>query len=211
MAPGTVHTTNQYGEIEIVSYQHSFNVVVKFLETGYKTTVRSDHIRNGTVKDKTKPSVFGVGYIGDGAYFAKSNGIKSDIYTCWWNMMQRCYSHDYQSKKPTYVGCTVCEEWHNFQNFAKWYEENNIDGFHLDKDIKVRGNKVYSPETCMFVSNADNSIQANAKLYTLRSPDGVVAEIYNMRQFCKDKNLSDGDVSQVLSGKRNQHKGWTRA
>ena len=71
-------------------------------------------------------------------------------------MFDRCYYSGYQDNNPTYRGCTVAEEWHNFQNFAKWYEDNYIEGYQLDKDIKVEGNKVYGPDTCMFISKQEN-------------------------------------------------------
>lgn len=60
--------------------------------------------------------------------------------------------------KPTYEGCTVCDEWLYFSNFKKWFDENYIEGFQLDKDIIIRGNKVYSPQTCCFVPKEINII-----------------------------------------------------
>ena len=75
-------------------------------------------------------------------------------------MLERCYSKEKRYKNPTYEDCTVCKEWHNFQNFAKWYEENyyEIEGekMCLDKDILVKGNKIYSPSTCILVPNRIN-------------------------------------------------------
>ena len=64
-------------------------------------------------------------------------------------------------RHPTYKDVTVCEEWHNFQNFAKWFEDNYVEGFELDKDILVKGNKIYSPETCCFVPKEINSLFKN--------------------------------------------------
>lgn len=72
-------------------------------------------------------------------------------YIVWHSMLQRCYSEKYQNIRSTYIGCTVCEEWHLLSNFKKWFNENYIEGYHLDKDILVKGNKVYSPDTCCFV------------------------------------------------------------
>ena len=70
-------------------------------------------------------------------------------------MIQRSYDDDFKEREPTYKGCEVCTEWHNFQNFAEWFEDNyyKIPGevMSLDKDVLVKGNKIYSPETCMFV------------------------------------------------------------
>ena len=107
-------------------------------------------------------SVYGVGYYGEGKYVAKINGKHTPYYKTWNDMMIRAYSNKLHKKFKTYKDCKVCEEWHNFQNFAKWYEENyyEIEGekMHLDKDILVKGNKLYSPETCVFVPQRINSL-----------------------------------------------------
>lgn len=75
-------------------------------------------------------------------------------------MLNRCYDTKRHEKQPTYKHCIVCDKWLNFQNFAKWYYENyyEIEGqkMCLDKDILYKGNKIYSPETCIFVSNDIN-------------------------------------------------------
>jgi hypothetical protein len=73
-------------------------------------------------------------------------------------MLERGYSSRLQTKEPTYIGCTVCEEWLTFSNFKKWMETQDFEGKQLDKDILVQGNKIYSPETCIFVSNAINKL-----------------------------------------------------
>lgn len=76
----------------------------------------------------------------------------------WSQMLLRCYSETTRHKFPTYVDVTVCEEWHKFSNFKKWFDENYVDGYALDKDIIIKGNKVYSPETCCFVPREINTI-----------------------------------------------------
>ena len=77
-------------------------------------------------------------------------------------MLTRCYSEKEHKKHPTYIDCEVRDEWRNFQNFAKWYENNyyTVKGeiMHLDKDILVKHNKIYSPETCIFVPQAINKL-----------------------------------------------------
>jgi hypothetical protein len=77
-------------------------------------------------------------------------------------MLKRCYDEKLHEKEPTYINCEVCEEWHNFQNFAKWYYENyyevESERMHLDKDILVKHNKIYSSETCVFVPQTINSL-----------------------------------------------------
>ena len=77
-------------------------------------------------------------------------------------MLMRCYSAKYQEKHPSYKGCYVCNEWLYYHNFKKWYDENyyEIDGktSQLDKDILVKNNKVYSPNTCVFVPQFINTL-----------------------------------------------------
>ena len=67
-------------------------------------------------------------------------------------MLMRCYSESYQKKNQTYVGCTVCNEWLVFSKFRAWMVGQDWEGKELDKDILVKGNKLYSPQTCVFVS-----------------------------------------------------------
>lgn len=86
--------------------------------------------------------------------------------TVWQSMLDRCYNEDYLSRRPTYRKCTVCEEWHLFSNFKEWFDSNYIEGYHLDKDILVLGNTIYSPATCVFIPNRINNL-INLKDYTL--------------------------------------------
>lgn len=85
-----------------------------------------------------------------------------DSYSKWKSMLNRCYSPKYQIKRPTYVGCTVCDEWKTFSNFNEWYDSNKRAGMDLDKDILIRGNKVYGPQFCRFVPRAINSLLTNS-------------------------------------------------
>ncbi|AUR92613.1 winged helix-turn-helix DNA-binding domain protein [Vibrio phage 1.174.O._10N.261.55.A8] len=211
MVAGTQHMTNKHGKLEVVEYADATNVRVKFVDNGYETTARAADIRNGNVKDYMSPSVYGVGFMGKGGFKSILRGIVTKEYKTWVNMLGRCYDQKYQTRCPTYVGCSVCKEWHNFQNFAEWMATQDHDGKQLDKDIKVEGNKVYSPDTCTFVTPADNTAEACAKHYAFLSPDGLIEEIYNLNSFCSDNGLDQGHMSQVHLGKRNQHKGWRKA
>lgn len=53
------------------------------------------------------------------------------------------------------------------------------------------------------------SIEYNQKTYTLLSPDGTLITFTNMKEFCKENNLSNSKLCLVASGKRRTHKGWT--
>lgn len=80
-------------------------------------------------------------------------------YKKWASMLRRCYDRNYNVKNETYNECYVCDDWKLFSNFKKWFDDPTngyIDGYHLDKDLLLKGNKVYSPETCCFLPHEIN-------------------------------------------------------
>ncbi|MFW9603103.1 MAG: hypothetical protein ACMV1B_12410 [Prevotella sp.] len=114
--------------------------------------------------------IFGVG-INDATYKTrirtKTKGIEKTLWECpfykrWVSMLNRVYNSS-KSKCPTYEGCSVCEEWLTFSNFKAWMEQQDWEGKHLDKDLLVYNNKVYSPETCIFIPASLNSCLVSLK------------------------------------------------
>ena len=105
-----------------------------------------------------KPTVFNIGYNTKGGYKSTINKKKTKVYQTWQSMLERCYNEKSLIKCPTYIGCSVDERWHNFQVFAKWFENNYVENYALDKDILIKGNKIYSPETCCFVPQEINKL-----------------------------------------------------
>ncbi len=118
-------------------------------------------------------TVFGIGCVGEGKYCSRDGSKMSKDYTCWSSLMARCYSENYQINYPTYHNCKVKKEWHNYQNFAEWYEGNYVKGWELDKDILVKGNKVYSSETCCFVPKEINYLFTKRQNKRGKLPMGV--------------------------------------
>lgn len=85
------------------------------------------------------------------------NGKRIQVWICpyyrtWRSMLNRCYSNNYKSKRPSYIGCSVAEEWLKFSIFKEWMKSQSWEGNNLDKDLLIKGNKIYSPSTCIFVS-----------------------------------------------------------
>ena len=78
------------------------------------------------------------------------------FYRTWKSMLERCYSTKYQERQPTYIGCTVSDEWLTFSNFRAWMMAQDWEGKQLDNDLLFEGNKVYSDKTCVFVSEVVN-------------------------------------------------------
>lgn len=79
------------------------------------------------------------------------------FYVRWYNMVKRCYSEVFLRRWPNYEGCSICEDWRYFSNFKAWMETQDWEGNELDKDLLFYGNKIYSPETCVFVSSQVNT------------------------------------------------------
>ena len=188
-------------EMKIIEYNKAIDIVVEFQDE-HKARVRTSYATfvKGNIKNPYHKSVYGIGYIGEGEYKTSENGVHTKAYVSWTSMIYRCYSSNYLSKFPSYIDCYVCDEWHNFQNFAKWYYKNyyEIDGeiMCLDKDILIKGNKVYSPETCIFVSNNINVLFCKRNKARGKYPIGVQWDkekrkyIANCDIFDKETNKS---------------------
>lgn len=128
------------------------------------------------ISTSLRGSVFGVG-INDADYVTgkKVNGkfVRCPFYRRWINMLTRCYDKNYQAKRPTYKGCSVCDEWLLFSNFKSWMIKQNWEDNHLDKDLLIKGNKLYSPSTCLFVSSHINTLLSDNKKRRGAHPQGV--------------------------------------
>lgn len=116
---------------------------------------------------KRKSMVYGVG-IND-----VEERTRTTSYKTWKGMLCRCYYEKKRPCYPTYADCSVCEEWLTYSNFKKWFDENYIEGYDLDKDILFKGNKIYSPHACRFVPHEINSILLNRKRNRGILPIGV--------------------------------------
>lgn len=150
---------NTFGtQMKIVEYYGAFNVIVEFQDE-YKAKVHTqyDNFKKGKVKNPYDKIIFNVGYFGEGKYNRKKY---KTVYNYWYDMLKRCYEPYYINKNLTYVDCFVEEYFHNFQNFAKWYEENyyevNDEKMQLDKDILEKGNKIYNRKHMVFVPQRIN-------------------------------------------------------
>ena len=116
---------------------------------------------------------YGVG-INDADYFTQNkSGNKCEFYRKWVGMIERCHSKSFQENNPSYIGCSVCDEWLTFSCFKSWMEKQEWAGLQLDKDIISPGNKIYSPEFCAFVSGSLNKLLTNSRQARGNCPQGV--------------------------------------
>lgn len=175
---GEVRVNNFGSEMRIIGYRNTHNVDVYFPQYNWRTYGREyNQFKLGTLKCPYEPRVHGVGYLGVGKYKVSVNRKNTKCYEMWENMLKRCYSNNRGKRSKSYEDCFVCEEWHNFQNFAKWYEENyyEVEGqkMCLDKDIKYKNNKVYSKETCFIVPERINTLFERGRISKKNEPMGV--------------------------------------
>lgn len=157
---GKVCKSKSSGDFKIVKYNNKTNVEIQFINTGFEVVVQLGNIRNGSIKDPYLPSVCGIGVSGT-KYPIKVNGVITKEYTLWTHMLQRCYSDTYKKKQPTYEGCEVSNNFKNYEYFYEWCHKQvgfGNEDWHLDKDLLIKGNKVYSESTCVFIPKEINSV-----------------------------------------------------
>lgn len=111
-------------------------------------------------------------------YTESGKNLKKRVWICpfysrWKDMLTRCYSKNYQEKFPTYAGCYTVSEWHYFMTFKAWMEEQDWEGKELDKDILFPRNRVYSPNTCVFVDYKVNTFLTESQNRRGEWPIGV--------------------------------------
>lgn len=121
-----------------------------------------------------------IGAVNSGKYRSVINGKVTKEYRAWNNLITRISDEKQLSKYPKYKDCCICDDWLIFDNFAEWHKENyyEVDDeiMCLDKDILVKGNKIYSPETCIYVPNSINVLFTKSDKNRGEFPIGVYYE-----------------------------------
>ena len=192
---GKLFPTKQSGNLEVLEYVSATEVTVRFIETGYTTKCRLANIMSGQIKDRLKPSVYGVGIVGE--KYPLENGKQSKEYSVWVRMLDRCYSTTNDTRK-TYEGCEVTSSFRYFPFFKEWCHNQvgfGEKGFALDKDILVKGNKIYSEDTCCFVPQEINNLFTNKKVKNNLIKTGV---LFNERTKRYSVGFSKGSKTKHL-------------
>lgn len=133
------------------------------------------------------------------------------FYTKWTNMIKRCFDPKHREAFPSYEGCYICEQWRYFTNFKSWMETQVWAGLQLDKDILFPGNKVYSPETCVFVSAKVNSFVLEHDSARGEWPIGVTKDVKTGRflaQCCPVVRVKQGNIIGVYQTPDEAHQAW---
>lgn len=171
---GSVFKTNKYGDVEVVEYINSSFVKIRFINTNRVKEEHLSSVRSGYVRDDSIPSTCGFGYIDiEGASIGRN---MTKEYQLWNNMINRCYNEKGLSRNPSYKDCHVSEEWRYLSNFRDWCHTQtgyDQDGWQLDKDILIKGNKIYSEDNCCFVPPEINTLILKADRSRGKYPVGV--------------------------------------
>ena len=177
---GQTKVSRDGATMKIVEYNGANDITVEFMDDlNYKVHAIYHNFQQGTIFNPGWRMMYNRGYIGVGPYEQTIDNKPTKAYDAWRRMFDRCYNAKYHEKYPTYIDCEVCEEWFNFQNFAKWFYNNyyEVDGqsIEVDKDWYVIGNKTYCPNSCCLVPNLINTCMlTHDKIKNHDMPIGVM-------------------------------------
>ena len=200
---GTELVSNQGCLMKCVEYINADNIIIEFQDKyKYRVNTTWRHFVRKGIKNIYAPTVLGVGILGN-QHELKGRLKDSKEYQSWKDMLGRCYNENAKQKYPTYKDVTCCKEWLLFDNFVKWlHSQENFEVWKsmplsaLDKDILVKGNKVYGPDTCCLVPYHVNMLFETSKKTRGNLPIGV--------RFNKDKNKYAAQCSVKIEGNKNR-------
>lgn len=194
---GTEMLNYQNCLMKVIQYNSSHDIIVEFQDI-YKAKAHTQwrDFKNGIVKNPYYPSVYNIGVVGN-KYPTSINRVAIKEYNVWLDMIKRCYCEETKLKYPTYKDITCCSEWLLYDNFYEWlHSQENFSKWiklgksAIDKDILIKGNKIYSPNTCCLVPHNVNMLFVKDKSKRNDLPIGVTYyKRTNMyRVSCGDNN-----------------------
>lgn len=129
-------------------------------------------------------------------------------YRRWKDMLRRCYRKDRDRRSLSYVGCSVSDEWLSFSNFNDWYRLNFVAGWHLDKDLLINGNRVYSPKGCLFIPHYINSFTEDSRATRGEFPQGVCYHKQNKNFISYIREDGKRNRLGSFSSPKEAHEAW---
>lgn len=177
---GETRLNKQGTMMKIIRYGSHEDIDIEFLDDFHyiKEHQVYSNFKSGGVKNPYDKTICDVGYIGVGKYKTGTETKHTEEYQNWTCMTRRCYDEKLKERYSAYYGdCIVCNEWHNFQIFSEWWNNNiyrvGTERMHLDKDILFDGNRLYSPDTCLIVPQRINMMfLKKPNKYNL--PNGII-------------------------------------
>lgn len=171
---------NQGCLMRIVEYNKANDIMVEFQDE-YKTKIRTQYcnFRSGSIKNPYYPSLYNVGIVGT-KYPRSINCKNIKEYETWKCILRRCYDDKVKNRQPTYNGVICCDDWLKYENFYEWlHSQPNFDKWYkgnrwaVDKDIFIKKNKTYSPDTCCLVPQNVNCLFLKREAERGEYPIGV--------------------------------------
>lgn len=214
---GKIFESTKSGKFEVIGFydkvDHHKRFKVKFLQTGTEVIAYRSNITRGLVYDNFYPRVYGKGYLGNLTQMTSKRTTHPDIepvYDRWYAMLSRVYNeaHTHYNAYGG-KGITVSERWLNFTNF--YFDVQELPNFNfkgvvsgqleLDKDTKVRGNTVYSGDTCIWLNKQDNHrhMTSKSREFVAVSPEGKKYEGFSVRSFAEEHGLKRSTLARALS------------
>lgn len=160
---GKIFPTNYDGEVRVLEYINSKNILIEFIDTQYQKKAQLGNLLSGLIKDYSISFMHNI----EGLVYGDEVGrSKLPEYSRWKSMLERCYDHKRHLVDPTYKDCTVSDNFKQFPYFKDWcnvqigFNSKDDKGkpFHLDKDILVKGNRQYNENVCVFVPHDINTL-----------------------------------------------------
>lgn len=134
------------------------------------------------------------------------------FYKTWKSMLERCYSAKFQERNKTYTGCTISNEWLTFSNFKNWMKKQNWGGKQLDKDLLIEGNKIYSADTCVFITGALNNFTTDRR--AARGEFLIGVDWYKaagkFRAQCKNPFTKKSEHLGLFTCEQEAHEAWLK-
>lgn len=176
---GETNVNHQGCLMKVIQYNRVDDILVEFQDE-YKGIVHTQYTSfvKGNVKNPYYPMMLGVGMLGS-KHPSKINDVTTKEYQAWKGIIYRCYDEKTKSRNLAYQDAVCCKEWLCFENFYEWlHSQENFnkwdnDKWTVDKDILIKGNKLYSPETCCLVPNNVNALFVSKRNYRGDLPIGV--------------------------------------
>lgn len=175
---------NSQGYImKVIDYVNSSNVIIEFQdEYRERSKCTWSNFQKGTIKNHYAPHVCGVGAVGT-KYPTVIDGERTKEYSAWNSVLTRCHTKSYvngENYYSRYEDVEICDDWLLFENFYEWiHSQDNfeqwlsLDKGAVDKDILVKGNKVYSPDMCCLVPSNVNTLFIKSDKARGKYPIGV--------------------------------------
>lgn len=179
---GKVFPTKMGGDIKIVTYIDAHNVTIQFLEGGEHRKVGIYEVRRGILKNNFKPSVAGIGFLGGDITNKKAH-------TNWISLLTT-YS------KIRYIDI----EWYNFQNFAKWFENNynpiKMQDWVLCTSSTIENNKHIDSNNCFYLPLELSNQLKKSKGYSIRK-DGAISAKFLGKHLGYFKNKEEAEEKYI--------------